>query len=93
TASVKVKIFASGEVKVQSGTQDIGTGTYTVMTQVAAEVLGLPVQFELGDSNLPKAPMTGNSITVASVSPAVHQAAIAARDKIIKMAIVDGNSL
>ncbi|MBN3897710.1 MAG: xanthine dehydrogenase family protein molybdopterin-binding subunit [Nostoc sp. NOS(2021)] len=93
TASVKVEIFATGEVKVQSGTQDIGTGTYTVMTQVAAEVLGLPVQFELGDSNLPKAPLTGNSMTVASVSPAVHKAAIAARDKIIKMAIGDSNSL
>ncbi|MDZ7995654.1 MAG: xanthine dehydrogenase family protein molybdopterin-binding subunit [Nostoc sp. EfeVER01] len=93
TASVKVEIFATGEVKVQSGTQDIGTGTYTVMTQVAAEVLGLPVQFELGDSNLPKAPITGNSMTVASVSPAVHQVAIAARDKIIKMAIGDANSL
>ncbi|MEH2172586.1 xanthine dehydrogenase family protein molybdopterin-binding subunit [Nostoc sp.] len=93
TASVKVEIFATGEVKVQSGTQDIGTGTYTVMTQVAAEVLGLPVQFELGDTNLPKAPMTGNSVTVASVSPAVHQTAIAARDKIIKMAIADANSL
>ncbi|PHM08935.1 xanthine dehydrogenase family protein molybdopterin-binding subunit [Nostoc sp. 'Peltigera malacea cyanobiont' DB3992] len=93
TASVKVEIFATGEVKVQSGTQDIGTGTYTVMTQVAAEVLGLPVQFELGDTNFPKAPITGNSITVASVSPAVHQVAIAARDKMIKMAIVDANSL
>ena len=93
TASVKVEIFATGKVKVQSGTQDIGTGTYTVMTQVATEVLGLPVQFELGDSNLPQAPITGNSITVASVSPAVHKAAIAARDKIIKMAIEDPNSL
>ncbi|MBC6434225.1 xanthine dehydrogenase family protein molybdopterin-binding subunit [Nostoc sp. HG1] len=92
TASVKVEIFASGEVRVQSGTQDIGTGTYTVMTQVASEVLGLPVQFELGDSNLPKAPIAGNSITVASVSPAVHKAAIAARDRIIQMAIVDANS-
>ncbi|ODG99801.1 acylaldehyde oxidase [Nostoc sp. KVJ20] len=93
TASVKVEIFASGEVKVRSGTQDIGTGTYTVMTQVASEVLGLPVQFELGDSNLPKAPIAGNSITVASVSPAVHKAAIAARDRIIQMAIADANSL
>ncbi|MEH2128747.1 xanthine dehydrogenase family protein molybdopterin-binding subunit [Nostoc sp.] len=93
TASVKVEIFATGEVKVQSGTQDIGTGTYTVMMQVAAEVLGLPVQFELGDTNFPKAPITGNSITVGSVSPAVHQTAIAARDKIIKMAIEDSNSL
>lgn len=93
TASVKVEIFANGEVKVRTGTQDIGTGTYTVMTQVASEVLGLPVQFELGDSNLPKAPIAGNSITVASVSPAVHKAAIAARDRIIQMAIEDPNSL
>ncbi|MBD2527601.1 xanthine dehydrogenase family protein molybdopterin-binding subunit [Nostoc sp. FACHB-133] len=92
TASVKVEIFASGEVRLQSGTQDIGTGTYTVMTQVAAEVLGLPVQFELGDSNFPKAPITGNSITVASVSPAVYKAAIAARDRIIQMASKDPNS-
>ncbi|NEU78699.1 xanthine dehydrogenase family protein molybdopterin-binding subunit [Nostoc sp. UIC 10630] len=92
TASVKVEIFASGKVRLQSGTQDIGTGTYTVMTQVAAEVLGLSVQFELGDSNFPKAPITGNSITVASVSPAVYKAAIAARDKIIQMASKDPNS-
>ncbi|WP_226889657.1 xanthine dehydrogenase family protein molybdopterin-binding subunit [Nostoc sp. MG11] len=94
-ASVKVEIFATGEVRVQSGTQDIGTGTYTVMTQVAAEALGLPsqsVQFELGDSNHPKAPIAGNSITVASVSPAVHKAASAARDKMIQMAIADPNS-
>ncbi|MBD0302990.1 MAG: xanthine dehydrogenase family protein molybdopterin-binding subunit, partial [Tolypothrix sp. T3-bin4] len=93
TASVKIEIFASGEVKVRTGTQDIGTGTYTVMTQVASEVLGLPVQFELGDSNLPKAPIAGNSMTVASVSPVVHKAAIAARDRIIQMAIEDSNSL
>ncbi|BAY29045.1 aldehyde oxidase and xanthine dehydrogenase, molybdopterin binding protein [Nostoc carneum NIES-2107] len=92
TASVKVEIFASGEVRLQSGTQDIGTGTYTVMTQVAAEVLGLPVKFELGDSNFPKAPNTGNSITVASVSPAVYKAASAARDRIIQMASKDPNS-
>ncbi|WP_225225844.1 xanthine dehydrogenase family protein molybdopterin-binding subunit [Komarekiella delphini-convector] len=95
SASVKVEIFANGEVRVQSGTQDIGTGTYTVMTQVAAEALGLSsqsVQFELGDSNLPKAPVTGNSITVGSVSPAVHKAASAARVKMIQMAITDSNS-
>ncbi|MEH2069620.1 MAG: xanthine dehydrogenase family protein molybdopterin-binding subunit [Nostoc sp.] len=92
SASVKVEIFATGEVKVQTGTQDIGTGTYTVMTQVAAEVLGLPVQFELGDSNFPQAPITGNSITVGSVSPAVHKAASTTRDRIIEMAIADLNS-
>ncbi|MGH1396987.1 MAG: xanthine dehydrogenase family protein molybdopterin-binding subunit, partial [Trichormus sp.] len=51
-----------------------------------------PVQFTLGDSNLPPAPIAGNSITVASVSPAVHQAAMAAREKLIQMAITDANS-
>jgi hypothetical protein len=53
SANVKVEVFATGEVSVQTGTQDIGTGTYTVMTQVAAEALGLPsqpVHFTLGDS-------------------------------------------
>ena len=62
----------------ESGTQDLGTGTYTVMTQVAAEELGLPVgrvRFELGDSRFPKAPVSGGSQTVASVAPAVQAAA------------------
>ncbi|AFY47851.1 aerobic-type carbon monoxide dehydrogenase, large subunit CoxL/CutL-like protein [Nostoc sp. PCC 7524] len=95
SANVKVEVFATGEVSVETGTQDIGTGTYTVMTQVAAEALGLPsqpVHFTLGDSNLPTAPIAGNSITVASVSPAVHQAATAARERLIQMAISDSNS-
>lgn len=94
-ASVKVEVFANGEVQVKTGTQDLGTGTYTVMTQVAAEALGVSsqqIKFELGDTNLPNAPMTGNSMTVGSVSPAVHQAATAAREKIIQMAIADIHS-
>ncbi|WP_414563928.1 MULTISPECIES: xanthine dehydrogenase family protein molybdopterin-binding subunit [unclassified Anabaena] len=94
-ATVKVEVFANGEVEVKTGTQDLGTGTYTVMTQVAAEALGVSshqVKFELGDSNLPNAPMTGNSMTVGSVSPAVHQAANAARERIIQMAMADIHS-
>ncbi|GAX34160.1 xanthine dehydrogenase family protein molybdopterin-binding subunit [Nodularia sp. NIES-3585] len=94
-SSVKVEIFANGEVQVKTGTQDLGTGTYTVMTQVAAAALGVSsqtIQFELGDSNLPNAPITGNSMTVGSVSPAVHQAANAARERMIQMAIADVNS-
>lgn len=94
-ASVQVEIFANGEVQVKTGTQDIGTGTYTVMTQVAAAALGVDseqVKFALGDSNLPNAPIAGNSMTVASVSPAVHQAASAAKAKMIEMAIADVNS-
>ncbi|YAF97535.1 MAG: xanthine dehydrogenase family protein molybdopterin-binding subunit [Nodularia sp. CChRGM 3473] len=94
-ASVKVEMLANGEARVKTGTQDLGTGTYTVMTQVAAEALGLSsqqVQFELGDSNLPNAPIAGNSITVGSVSPAVHQAASAAKQRMMQMAVADPNS-
>ena len=61
----------------RSGTQDLGTGTYTVMTQVAADALGLPVEqvrFELGDTRLPEAPVSGGSQTAASVGPAVQAA-------------------
>src|SRR5471030_192588 len=69
-----------------------GTGTYTVMTQVAAETLGLPVErvrFELGDTALPEAPVSGGSMSVGSVGPAVQAAALAVRDKLIAMAIAD----
>ena len=54
-SAVRVRLDRDGTVVVQCGTQDIGTGTYTVMTQVAADTLGLPMQrirFELGDSRL-----------------------------------------
>jgi xanthine dehydrogenase YagR molybdenum-binding subunit len=76
-ASVKVRMDPGGNVVVQSGTQDIGTGTYTVMSQMAANTLGVPVhriRFELGDTRLPPAPVSGGSSTVPSVAPAVQAA-------------------
>ena len=76
-ASAKVRMDRAGDVVVQCGTQDIGTGTYTVMTQVAADALGVPmhrIRFELGDSRLPPAPVSGGSQTVASVAPSVQAA-------------------
>jgi xanthine dehydrogenase YagR molybdenum-binding subunit len=74
---------------VQSATQDIGTGTYTIMAQVAAEALGLPterVRAQLGDSTMPKAPVSGGSQTAASVMPAVQAAAQAVREEVIRLA-------
>ena len=94
-ASATARILPDGSAVVQSGTQDLGTGTYTVMTQVAAEALGLApdkVRFELGDSALPKAPVSGGSQSVASVSPAVQAAATAVRDKLVALAIAHGSS-
>jgi len=62
-------------VLVQTATQEIGTGTYTVMTQIAADALGLPpsdIRFELGDSLMPPSPVSGGSMTAASTGSAVH---------------------
>jgi xanthine dehydrogenase YagR molybdenum-binding subunit len=62
------------------------------MTQVAADALGLPVErvrFELGDTALPKAPVSGGSMTAASVGPAVHEACRALREKIVSVAVAD----
>jgi xanthine dehydrogenase YagR molybdenum-binding subunit len=91
-ANARARMTEEGRITVQSGTHDLGTGTYTVMTQVAADALGFPmdrVTFELGDSNLPEAPVSGGSQSLASVAPAVQAAALALREKLIGMAIAD----
>jgi len=59
-ASAKVQIDQTGRVLVSIATQDIGTGTYTILSQIAAEALGVPVEAvtcRLGDTALPSAPV------------------------------------
>lgn len=94
-AAAAVRLTIEGQAFVQSGTQDIGTGTYTVMTQVAADALGLPpaaVRFDLGDTLLPPAPFSAGSATVASVTDAVHRACAAARAQVVALAVADARS-
>jgi xanthine dehydrogenase YagR molybdenum-binding subunit len=89
-ASAEARVLADGTALVRSGTQDLGTGTYTVMTQVAADALGLPpgkITFELGDTLMPPAGVSGGSTTAASVGPAVQAACADARGKLIALAI------
>jgi xanthine dehydrogenase YagR molybdenum-binding subunit len=84
-ANAYVRVNADGSALVRAGTQDLGTGTYTVMAQVAADALGVPVeriQIELGNSEYPHAPVSGGSMTVASVGPAVKAACEAVRAKL-----------
>src|SRR5262249_14285508 len=84
--------LADGSALVQCGTQDLGTGTYTIMAQVAADALGLAperIKIELGDSDLPEAPVSGGSMTAASVTPPVQAAALRVRDRLIAMAVDD----
>jgi xanthine dehydrogenase YagR molybdenum-binding subunit len=89
------RVNADGTADVQSATSDMGPGTYTSMTQVAADALGLPmsrVRFALGDSRFPKAPSHSGSRTMASVGSAVYTAADMLRDKIIRITVVDPGS-
>ena len=88
-------VNADGTADVQTATSDMGPGTYTSMTQVAADALGLPadrVRFALGDSNYPKAPSHSGSRTMASVGSAVFTVCNTLRDKLIRTAVVDPGS-
>ncbi len=94
-ATVTVRILTDGRAFVETAASDIGPGTYTSMTQVAAETLGLPmdhVRFDLGDSRMPEAPVEGGSMTMASVGSAVYEAALAARNLVLSIAAADRQS-
>ena len=91
-ASALATVNADGTAVVSSATGDMGPGTYTAMTQLAADALGLPVgrvTFRLGDSTLPSAPMHSGSKTLASVGSAVFTACTSLRDSVVRTAVVD----
>jgi xanthine dehydrogenase YagR molybdenum-binding subunit len=93
--SAKLEMKQDGGVIVRCGTQDIGTGTYTIMSQVAADTLGVPlsrVRFELGDTLMPEAPLSGGSMTAASAGSAVHDVCKEAIAKLVKLATEDKKS-
>ena len=84
-AVARVRITADGRVTVSTAAHEIGTGVYTVMAQTAAERLGVPVEtviVQLGDSDLPPAPVAGGSISTGSVGSAVAMACDAIRKEL-----------
>ncbi|HEX2658249.1 MAG TPA: molybdopterin cofactor-binding domain-containing protein, partial [Polyangia bacterium] len=94
-ASAWASLRADGTALVRAGSQDIGTGTYTIMTQIAADALGLPlekVRFELGDTTFPETPVSGGSRTAGSVGAAVKQVGWELRKQVIALAIADARS-
>jgi xanthine dehydrogenase YagR molybdenum-binding subunit len=94
-ASAEACIHSNGRVVIKAASHDLGTGTYTVLTQLAADALGVAasrVTIELGDTNLPPNPISAGSMTVASTGSAVHLAAMAARDKLVQLAVTDPDS-
>jgi xanthine dehydrogenase YagR molybdenum-binding subunit len=95
--SASAKLGINGNLEVACATADIGTGTYTIMTQIAAGVLGLPtgqIHACLGDSDLPTAPVEGGSWGAASTGAAVQLACEAIQKQLAKAAAkVDGKPL
>jgi xanthine dehydrogenase YagR molybdenum-binding subunit len=94
-SAAKATLYADGHAEILSATQDIGTGTYTVMTQIAAEALGLPVDrvtVKLGDSDYPRAANSGGSQVTASVGPPIRAAALGVIAKLISLAVSDAAS-
>ncbi|MET0243920.1 MAG: xanthine dehydrogenase family protein molybdopterin-binding subunit [Flavitalea sp.] len=94
-ATVKVVMNAKGDFTLMTASIDIGTGTYTVLAQTAADALGVPVEkidVKIGDSSLPPAPLAGGSQTTASIHPAAMEACVLLRKEIATLAIMDSTS-
>lgn len=85
----RIRLSADGTCVVSVAAHDLGTGAYTVMGQVAAEILGVPdhlIRVELGDTGLPSGPLAGGSISTSSAGSAVHMTARAVRDAVLRAA-------
>jgi xanthine dehydrogenase YagR molybdenum-binding subunit len=87
--AVRIVLTANGHAEVSCATSDIGTGTYTIMAQVAADMLGLPldnVTIKLGDSTLPQSPVEGGSWIAASVANGIVTTAATVRGELLRLA-------
>lgn len=88
-SSARAVLGADGRLEVGNQTGDIGTGTYTILTQIAADTLGLPldhVTTKLGDTTLAQAPVAGGSWTAASSGTAVMKACRSIAEQAFKLA-------
>jgi xanthine dehydrogenase YagR molybdenum-binding subunit len=86
---VLLRIFNDGTVHLKNGVQDIGGGTYTILAAVAAEELTLQpsaIQVSIGDTDFGLGPSSGGSQTAAGITPAVRNAAYAAKRKLFDIA-------
>lgn len=89
-ASARISIAQNGSVLVQSASHDLGTGAYTIFSQIAAESLGVRpelVRVELADTKLPEGPLAGGSVTSASTGSAIMDAGRQLKAILIGLAI------
>ena len=88
-AEASVQLRDDGTARVACGTQDIGTGMYTILAQLASQKTGLPldkIEVALGDTALPPGPLSGGSMATGSVVPAVFAAADGAISSLLTVA-------
>ncbi|MGH8653442.1 MAG: xanthine dehydrogenase family protein molybdopterin-binding subunit [Gammaproteobacteria bacterium] len=84
-ANARVSMDSSGQVLIETSTQEIGQGSRTVFVQIAADVLGVPIErvtLALGDTSLPAAPFSTASTTTMGVGSAVHDGALKLKQKL-----------
>ncbi len=94
-AETNLELLDDGTVRVACATQDIGTGTYTILAQLASQKTGVPmdkIDVELGDSALPDGPISGGSLATSSVIPAVFKAAYQAITSLLIIAVTTPGS-
>jgi len=94
-AAANMQLRDDGTVRVACATQDIGTGTYTILAQLASEKTGVPfdkIEVELGDSSLPDGPISGGSLATSSLVPAVFKAADQAITSLMIIAVTTQGS-
>ncbi|WP_191058135.1 xanthine dehydrogenase family protein molybdopterin-binding subunit [Geminicoccus harenae] len=83
--SARAILSADGRLEVATATADIGTGTYTILAQIAADAMGVPIEqvdVKIGDSSLPASPLEGGSWTAASAGSAVEKACFGLREQL-----------
>jgi xanthine dehydrogenase YagR molybdenum-binding subunit len=87
--SARATLMPDGMLEVATATADIGTGTYTILAQIGADALGLPIEqvmVRIGDSSLPKSPVEGGSWTAASAGSAVQAVCYKLREELLNHA-------
>jgi len=90
-----VELRRDGTARIATAVQDIGGGTYTVLSQIVSETVGIPhdrIEVVLGDTKLPPGPISGGSWATASLVPAVLEATKKAQQVVIGLAVKDGAS-
>jgi xanthine dehydrogenase YagR molybdenum-binding subunit len=95
TTEASVSLWRDGSASIRCGTQDVGAGTYTVLAQLVADMLGIPlhrVRVELGDTSLPEGPPSAGAMATASFVPAVETAAQRVRERLFASASKDIDS-